>query len=377
MASMSRSRRWLILTSVVVFVVLVVPRWTAGVGAGAYFDGELAAQDALAQTVVKGVMEQEGPTAYQTGFVRFDGQSTIAIHQMALLGLGQIVLDHPEKREAYLPAMRAAADHLADPSVLVYADQVYAAEGDRAYDEGRAYLGYTNLGLGMLRMIDPDGPHAPLHDRITADLTRRIAASKHGMIETYPGETWPPDVAAVVGSIGLHARATKTDRSELLARWAETFERCALHGKTGLLFQRMTSGSCEAVDAPRGSGTAIASYFLSFATPVLARRLYDALVAELWVDVLGFGGVREYASGFTGEGDVNAGPILFGVSVGATGFAIAATRTHGDRARFRGLYRSTSLFGVPTSVDGRTAFAAGGVLGNALLLAMLTARPLR
>ncbi len=38
--------------------------------------------------------------------------------------------------------------------------------------------------------------------------------------------------------------------------------------------------------------------------------------------------------------------------------------------------RSTSLFGVPTSTsDDRAAFAMGGFLGNALLLAMLTARP--
>src|SRR6202012_462958 len=102
----------------------------------------------------------------------------------------QIVLAHPEKRDAYVPAMRAAADHIATPATLAYAEQVYATEGDRAFDEGHAYLGYVNLGLGMLRMVDPDTPHAKLHDRITADLTRRIAASNVGMIETYPGETW-------------------------------------------------------------------------------------------------------------------------------------------------------------------------------------------
>lgn len=365
-----------ILGIVFLLTLLVVPRGAAGLGAGAYFDGELEAQDALARTVMKGVAEQRGATAYETGNLRFDGQSTVAIHQMVLLGLGQIVLEHPEKREAYLPAMRAAADRLASPATLVYAEQVYAAKRAATYDEGRAYLGYVNLGLGMLRMVDPDNPHAKLHDHITADLTRRIAASKHGMIETYPGETWPPDVAAVIGSIGLHARATKTDRSELLAAWAAKFEPCAVHRGSGLLVQRVVSGGCQAIDAPRGSGTAIAAYFLSFAAPDLAKRLYDAMSRELAVDVLGFGGVREYPAGFDGKGDVNAGPIVFGVSVGATGFAIAAARSQGDRPRFRALYRSTSLFGVPTSTsDDRAAFAMGGFLGNALLLAMLTARP--
>jgi hypothetical protein len=255
----TRARRWLAQAGVGLVVLLLVPRWLAGAGASAYFGGDLDAQDALARTVIAGIGAQEGPTAYRTGNLRFDGQSTIAIHQMALLGLGQIVLDHPEKRDAYLPAMRAAADHLANPATILYAEQMYAKKAGRAFDAGHAYLGYTNLGLSMLRMIEPDNPHATLNDRINADLERAVEASKHGMIETYPGETWPPDVAAVIGSIGLHARATKTDRAELLARWAEKFEPCAVDAKTGLLVQRVTSGACLAEDAPRGSGTAIAA----------------------------------------------------------------------------------------------------------------------
>jgi hypothetical protein len=62
-----------------------------------------------------------------------------------------------------------------------------------------------------------------------------------------------------------------------------------------------------------------------------------------------------------------------GVSVGATGFALGAARAHGDADGYRELYRSTHLAGVPVGAGGGTKFAAGGALGNALLLAMLTA----
>lgn len=371
---MTRGRRWLAQALVGALTLFLLPRQLVGTGSG-YFEGDLATQDALARTVIEGIHAQKGATAYRTGSLRFDGQSTVAIHQMALLGLGQIILEHPEKREAYLPAMRAAADRLADEATLAYADAVYAESSVHRFDEGHAYLGYTNLGLGMLRLIDPGNPHAALNDRITSELARRIDASTHGMIETYPGETWPPDVSAVIGSIGLHARATKTDRTELLARWAAKFEPCAVNPKSGLLVQRVKSGTCDAEDATRGSGTAIAAYFLSFATPALAKKLYDAMISQLAVDVAGFGGIREYPRGTSGEGDVDAGPIIFGVSVGATGFGLGAARAQGDRDRFRSLYRSTSLFGAPTGVDRRTAFAMGGFLGNSLLLAMLTARP--
>jgi hypothetical protein len=295
---------------------------------------------------------------------------------MAMLGIGQVVLTHPEAREEFLPALRSAADRLVNPETLAYAARKWGEHGVVRIDagEGHAYLGYLGLALGMLRAIDPATPHAALHDRINEALAQRIASAPHGMIETYPGETWPPDVAAVVGSIGLHARVTGTDRRALLETWAARFERCAID-RSGYLVQRLKSGGCSRLDAPRGSGTAIAAYFIGFAVPAVSRRLHQALRSgfDSWI---GFGGIREYVAGYTGAGDLNAGPIVFGLSVGASGYALGAARTHGDRELFTSIYRSAHLFGVPVTVDRATTFAAGGVLGNALLLAMLTAQPL-
>jgi hypothetical protein len=372
----------IVLGGLAIATVFVVPRVVAGQQAEEWFEGRLETQEALARSVVETVMKQPGAITYATGSERFDGQSSIAIHQMLLLGLGQIVLAHPETRAHHLPAMRTAAQRLIDPRTLAYARSVYGVHGMENLDDhhaqaGHAYLGYINLGLGMLRMVEPDMTLAAVHDRLTDALAARIAAAPHGLIDTYPHETWPPDVAAVVGSIGLHARATGRDRSEFLEEWQKRFVSCAVD-RSGYLVQRVTSiASCTPTDAPRGSGTAISSYFLSFAAPEVARRLYDALVEQGSVSVLGLGGFREYAPGFTGKGDINAGPIVFGVSVGGTGFGLAPARLHRDRERFLALYRSTSLFGMPTRTDavGTIRFAAGGVLGNALLLAMLTARP--
>lgn len=369
--------RVLVALGCLLLTVAVVPRLVCGRHAALYFERDLATQDALARSVAASVRAQRGRQFYHTGTARFDGQSAIATYQMTILGLGQVILAHPEKRDDYLPAIRTAADRLVDPATLDYAADVYGTHGvvQMAPGAGHAYLGYINLALGMLRQIDPDTRHAALHDRLTDELARRLFNSPTGMIETYPGETWPPDVAAVAGSIGLHARATGTDRQAELDRWAERFASCALDA-TGYLIQRIRSGTCEPLDAPRGSGTAVASYFLGFAHPALSRRLYEGLVAQGERSLLGFGAVREYASGHQGAGDVNAGFVVFGVSVGATGFALGAAMTHGDRAFFTELFRTAHLFGVPSQAGETRTYAAGGALGNALLLAMLTARTL-
>src|SRR5262245_50869930 len=201
--------------------IAIVPRQVCGRPAQPLFDGEADAQDALAREVARAVTAQRGRHFYRTGSTRFDGQSAIAIDQMAILGMGQIIREHPERRDEYLPAMRAAAARLTDPRTLPTATRAWKQNGlvAMAPGAGHAYLGYINLALGMLRAVDPETPYAALNDRLTAALAERLDRSPTGLIETYPGETWPPDVAAVAGSIGLHASVTGVDRRALLERW--------------------------------------------------------------------------------------------------------------------------------------------------------------
>ncbi len=377
-STLSFGRRLLLACTSVVVATFIVPRTLAGCRANALFDGDVDTQDALARQVARQVLTHKENHFYHTGADRFDGQSAIAIYQMALLGLGQTILAHPEKRDAYLPAMEAAADKLVDPATLAYAARVY---GHHACERqgigpggGHAYAGYINMGLGMLRLIHKDTKHAALHDRLTAELRKELFASATGMIETYPAESWPPDVAVVMGSIGLHALATGFDIRQDVEVWAQRFEKCALHEPSGYLLQRVRTGTCKPVDAPRGSGTAVSSYALGFAHVELSRRLYAAITRNGFIVIAGFGGIREYAPGFAGRGDGNAGPMLWGASVGGTGFGLGAARMNGDRDGFTLLYRSAHVAGLPLSKGNEARFGAGGMLGDAFLLAMLTAR---
>jgi hypothetical protein len=366
---------WVGLAAAMVLAVAIVPRQLCARGADDYFAGEpAAAQGELARRVARAVLKRPS----HTGARRSNGQAEVAFYQMAILGLGQIVREHPELRDAYLPAMRAAAGPLSDPRTLGYATRRWGENGLSAMKpgDGHAYLGYINLALSMLRLTDPDTPYAALNDRLTAALAERLDRSPTGLIETYPGETWPPDVAAVAGSIGLHAAATGADHRALLARWSARFARCAV-SPSGYLVQRVRSGTCRPVDAPRGSGTAIASYFISFADPALSRRLFDALRSKGRVSWLGYGGVREYVDGTDGPGDGNSGPILFGgASVGATGFGLGAARANGDRDFYRELYRSATAGRQVLNAMVASHVVPDRAVAEALLLAMLTANQL-
>jgi hypothetical protein len=189
------------------------------------------------------------------------------------------------------------------------------------------------------------------------------------MLETYPGEIYPVDNTAVVASVAL----SDGDRARpLVQRFVRELRVRAIDDKTGLLFQSL-DGERRPLDAPRGSGTALAVYFTSFADIDLSRDLYHALTRELSDSVLGFGVLREYPRGRFGLGDIDSGPLIFGYSISATGFALAGARIHGDPDTFERLYRTFHLFGAPLRRNGRLSFVSGGALGNAIVFAMLTA----
>jgi hypothetical protein len=229
------------------------------------------------------------------------------------------------------------------------------------------------MAFGMLRLLDPNSAIGPLHDRVTEALARRLALSPHAAIETYPGESYPADIAAVAASIALYDRATTERHRPLLGRWLSAFFERYVDPRSGLLYQSIDAGSGKPIDSARASGSAIAAYFLSFVDDGAARRLFGA-VARQRASFLGFGGIREYPAGDVGSGDIDSGPLVFGISASASAFALSGARLYGDRSLLTELLRTASLVGMPIETEGRLRFVSGGSIGNAIVLAALTAR---
>jgi len=248
-------------------------------------------------------------------------------------------------------------------------DPLIDLDGER--DHG-SYLGYLDLLLSLERLLDPGNEHARLNDRVTSALARRLERSATGLLESYPGEVFPVDNTAAIAAIALHDRALgRNDHLGLIVHFTEQLRRSWRDAKTGLLRQTMPAGE------PRGSGTALAAYFHSWADPALSAELLDATKRELHGTVLGFGAIRESPRAVSGPSDVDSGPIVAGFGVSATGFALGGSRANGDRDLFRSLFATTELFGAPASSAGTRRFATGGAIGNAILFAMLTAPKVR
>jgi hypothetical protein len=315
----------------------------------------------------------ESPTSVDSpGSAFFDAEWALGTCQMTVLGLGQIVLQRPETRERYMPAIDRCAAWLVTPEARAFGSRKWGYDGFVDVRGGHAYLGYLNLALSMHRLLRPNSPHAAINDRLSAGLAKAMR-QPIARFQTYPGETYPVDQSAAAASVALHARATGGDAQALLQDWLLRLRRTAIDPDSGMLFQSLDPVSGRAVDAPRGSGTALASYFLGFVDRAASERLYRSLILERRA---GMGGFREYPIGMSGSGDIDSGPVIAGLGVSASGFGLAGARMHGDEHAWRSILRTANAVGLPRQDARGFWYRTGGAIGNAILLAMTTAAPL-
>lgn len=320
-----------------------------------WFDGDPGRTDALANGVAHWTARELDPAGFHTGSSRFDAEWLLVTYAMAAIGFGQLALDREETRAENLARMEHCLDVLLDPRLRWFDHEQWSEDALASRGGHVGTLGYMALPLALHERLAPGSRFAAQEREIIAALEARFEAS--GLVETYPGLVSPPDNATALAALAVHGR------SPALARGLGAI-RHAVDPTTGLLLQ-VVGGRA------RASGTALAAYFLSYADVALSRQLFRALERHQFRTVLGFGGMREVPLG-TRPAPPDAGPVVLGFGVAATGFAIGAARAHRARDTFTALCATAHLFGGPLDEEGFRTYALGGPLGDALLFAMLT-----
>lgn len=356
----------------------LLPRWWCGRDGQRWYSGDpdicIALAREVASTVKSGVTEK----AFTSDSALFRHEWTFGTYQMAALGLLQVCIEHPEFREELLPAAEQAIDRLLTPEVRSFdagswdEDPLDSLAGSNGH---AAYLGYTNLVLGLHRRAVSGSRYTALNDAISEALARRLRNSSHGILETYPNEGYPIDNAAVLASLLLHARVARADHSDVTTPMLLRYRTSWRDPASGLLYQAVYSRDGRPYDAPRASGTMLAAYFIGMGDRQTAALLLESAKQSCAGSLAGFGFLREYPPGVDGRGDIDSGPLIAGISPSGTGFALASSRMLGERDLFVSLYRTAHLTGAPVRRGDALRFVTGGPLGNAILLAMFTAEP--
>ena len=309
----------------------------------AWYEGKHRLHKAFGEGVARWVERGLERQSFHTGSSQFNGEWLFGTYMMAAMGHGQTALQQPDLSERHIALMEQCIERMLSPEVRAFDREMWGNDPidtlDQPHEHHAAFLGYFNLVLSLHRLLVPESRFSELNDRITESLVRRISDSRIRLIQSYPFEVYPIDNCAVIGSIGLHARATGVDRHAFIEKWTAYCRSQYVDADKGLLIQVIDCRNGQPVDFPRASGTALGLYMISYADYGFSRELYAALRKHQAKAVCGFGGVKEYPAGVKGEhGDIDSGPVIFGFGLSSTGFMLGGARLHEDPGYFKRLY---------------------------------------
>lgn len=303
------------------------------------------------------------------------GEWAVGSLSMTACALTSLALRYPETRAEASEVLARLAETLQRPELRRF-DTDEWGEDALAGLSGRkghlGYLGHLAIVLGAYRVAGGDGRFDDRHRAVVDGLARRL--ERRPLIETYPGQTWTADNVVAYAAIALFDRVHGTDHGALFRRFEAHARRHLLDPDTGTIVFRADRGG-RGFGRSRGSGVGWNGFYLPFFAPELAAEQYERAKAAFLVRLpFGAAALREWPPGLDRPGDVDSGPLVMGLSPSGTAFFLAGARQARDDDVFAALLRTAGLVGFAQDDPAGRHDALAPVVGDAIVLAMRTAR---
>ncbi len=295
---------------------------------------------------------------------------------MTAAALTNIAFSHPSTRAQARSACRQLIDTTLTPAIRAFELQAWRSDPleDLSGPNGHVgYLGHLNFMLGAYRVLGGDMRHAALHAAISDTIARRMRASVSHHLPTYPGKIFTADNSVAVASLALYDMVTGACHAREIDDWVAYTRAHLRDPENGIVVFAVDRGG-QALGRGRGSAAGYNAFYLPFIDPTFAAEQRARVSEHMLVD-MPFGGValREFVTGGSPLGDVDSGPLFFGVSPSATGFYLAGARHAGDDALALGLLRTAEMAGFSAPCSGGICYLTAPLVGDAIVLAMRTA----
>jgi hypothetical protein len=208
------------------------------------------------------------------------------------------------------------------------------------------FAGQNLLRARLLALVGGANPAEVkrFHDD-SAILARAFAGSASGVLEAYPGMSWPVDSLFGYRSLQIHDRLYDTKLFTTFGRFKQTMLRYQDHA-TGLMPSFVYLDG-RPRDVPRGCALSWSLAVLPDLDPEYAAEQWAAYRRSFARCAGGLCLFREYPSGLVRGPDSDSGPIVGGLGMSASAFGLAAARATGDMDSAESLRRTGELLGLP------------------------------
>jgi len=213
---------------------------------------------------------------------------------------------------------------------------------------GAFYRGWSNYLRGKYLELLPgmivDTVQARIFQENCVQIAKAVAESKTPFLESYIYAAWPADMVVLMASLAQHDRLFMSQYGLLMQDWVKQVDKRS--DQLGLIPHSVHPYSGKVLEAARGSSQSLILNFLIEIDSTYARRHFERYKKAFLARRTGLPGIRESPKGTLGFGDVDSGPVIFGIGGAASIVGQRTMALYGEADVAIGLRNSIEAFGL-------------------------------
>lgn len=312
---------------------------------------------------------------------QFQGQWAIYACSMTAFALCNIINLFPDTKVKYLHRLPELIDLVNTPTIRFYDTMWWEEDAMETLDGNKSHMTYLSIlawMIGQYRLVGGDGRYDVLHRKLFDTLNRRMRQSRDLNLPSFPnGVVFLPDMMFCLLALKDYSSLHNGEFADTLTLWLQKAKNHWIDNKTGLLYscyyRNQTSGRVS------GAYAGLNCTGLAMLDEEFGREQFQIMKSTLGVkfgnEIEPYIGIKEYLhSSSKISFDIDAGPVIYGLSPSGIAFSMGAATYLGDWDFRKGLLATAELGGHTVKSWNTRHYKLAEIMltGEAITLAMRT-----
>jgi hypothetical protein len=216
-------------------------------------------------------------------------------------------------------------------------------------ENGIFYVGWKNYLLSKILLLDTNFANHEEFKQVFNNQCELIAntleKSKVPFLQSYTNQSWPADMCVAMASLSNYNKVFEPKYRRLVTEWIKNVKRYP-DPQTGMIPHEVNSSTGETIVGARGSSSSLILRLMAEIDPGFAREQYQLYKQYFVSTTFGLPSVNEYPKGQSGTGDIDSGPVIFGVGFAGTIVSMGAYSVLGEYALAENQFKTINSFGM-------------------------------
>ena len=311
---------------------------------------------------------------------QFQGEWALYTCSMLSASLVNIAKFYPETKEQSITAIDSLIQMVMSPELRRY-DLLRWGEDPLTFLESNnshvSYLSHLAWMIAGYKKLGGGNKYDELQRSLCGAMNRRLLDSPHLNLETYPDEPiYVPDVLVAIVALKLYSRQNNGIYDKTVDEWLANMKDNHTSVSSGLIASIIMEDNEGGLhNFYKGSYSALSCYYLTFIDEEYAKDQYRIL-KEQFYKKFPLAGFKEYIrKSPIISFDMDAGPIVFGLSPTGTAFGIGSATYFNDTIVRKKILRTAERAGSTVTIKGKSHYLLANIaiVGETITLAMRTA----